>query len=175
MLNKKQYKPECCNVPHDYGKLHVLHNLFKKKVDQKWLMIPQNCTFCGLCCTLTVRLSGNDIRRIEKSGHKKDEFVVADADGKPLLKRENGWCTFFKRNGKVGLCTIYDSRPGNCRDFPGKRLCDLAENPIYKYMDKNNEETKRIMQLRKNAPTSGTPEEKITAAQKNAEEVFSEP
>lgn len=137
-------------------------------------MIPQNCTFCGLCCTLTVKLSDNDIKRIEKSGRGKEEFVVADTDGKPVLKRDKGWCTFFKREGKVGICTIYEHRPGNCRDFPGKILCDLAENPIYKYMNKNSEETKRIMQLRRNAPTSETPEEKIIAAQKNAEEVFSE-
>ncbi len=132
-------------------------------------MVPENCTFCGLCCTLTVRLSSNDIRRIEKSGRKRNEFVVADNDGQPLLRRENGWCTFFKRDGKFGLCTIYDSRPEACRDFPGKRLCDLAENPIYKYMDKNNEETKRIMQLLKNAPTSATAEEKIKRVQEEAE------
>ena len=135
-------------------------------------MIPENCTFCGLCCTLAVRLSSNDIKRIETAGHKKEDFVTADRDGKPLLKREKGWCTFFKREGRIGICTIYNNRPDSCRDFPGKSLCDLAENPIYKYMDKNNEETRRIMHLRKNAPTSETPEEKITAAQKNADNVL---
>src|SRR3989338_186005 len=109
-------------------------------------MIPENCTFCGLCCTLTVRLSGNDIGRIEKSGHKKEEFVAAGKDGELLLKREEGWYTFFKREGKVGVCAIYDSRPEACRDFPDKRLCDLGENPLYKYMDKKNEEAKRILQ-----------------------------
>ena len=137
-------------------------------------MIPSNCTFCGLCCTLAVRLSNKDIERIEKgSGRKRDEFTVADADGKPMLKREKGWCTFFKREGKAGVCAIYDSRPDNCRDFPGKRLCDLAENPIYKYMDKKSEEGKRIMQLLKNAPTSETPDEKIEKAQENAKKALS--
>lgn len=135
-------------------------------------MMPENCTFCGLCCTLTVKLSSNDIKRIEAAGHKKENFVVADADGKPILKRENGWCTFFKREGKVGVCTIYDSRPDNCRDFPGKRMCNLAENPMYKYMNKSSEESKRIMQLLKNAPTAKTPEERILEANKEAENVF---
>ena len=51
-------------------------------------MMPENCTFCGLCCTLTVRLSDHDIKRIEKTGRKREEFVVADSDGQPLLKRE---------------------------------------------------------------------------------------
>ena len=135
-------------------------------------MMPENCTFCGLCCTLTVRLSDNDIRRIEKTGRKREEFVVADSDGKPLLKRENGWCTFFKREGGVGLCTIYENRPDNCREFPGKRLCDLAENPIYRHMT-DNDESKRIKLLLKNAPTSETSEGKIQEAQEKANEIFS--
>ncbi|MBI2145689.1 YkgJ family cysteine cluster protein [Candidatus Woesearchaeota archaeon] len=135
-------------------------------------MIPQNCTFCGLCCTLTVRLSDNEIRRIEKgSSRKREEFVVADSDGKPLLKRENGWCTFFKREGKVGMCTIYDSRPDNCRDFPGKRLCDLAENPIYGNLT-INPENKRIKLLLKNAPTAATKTEKVEEAKTKAERTF---
>ena len=134
-------------------------------------MMPSNCTFCGLCCTLTVRLSEKDIQRIEKTGRKREEFVVADTDGRLILKREKGWCTFFKREGKVGVCTIYDSRPDNCRDFPGKRLCDLAENPIYKHMS-DNEESKRIKLLLKNAPTSETQAEKIKEAQEDAEKTF---
>ena len=135
-------------------------------------MMPENCTFCGLCCTLTVRLSDHDIKRIEKTGRKREEFVVADSDGKPLLKRENGWCTFFRREEGVGLCTIYENRPDNCREFPGKRLCDLAENPIYRHMTENDE-SKRIKMLLKNAPTSGTSDGKIKEAQDKANEVFS--
>ena len=136
--------------------------------------MPSNCTFCGLCCTLTVRLSENDIKRIENgSGRKKEEFVVADGDGKPLLKRENGWCTFFRRERGVGVCTIYENRPDNCRDFPGKRLCDLAENPIYRHMT-DNDESKRIKMLLKNAPTAETGNDKITGLQKEAERTFKE-
>lgn len=134
-------------------------------------MIPSNCTFCGLCCTLTVRLSGKDIKRIERTGRRKENFAVADADGKPLLKRENGWCTFLKREGKIGVCTIYDSRPDNCREFPGKRLCDLAENPIYRHMS-DNDENRRIRLLLENAPNSGTSAEKIEKAQEAAEKKF---
>ncbi len=136
-------------------------------------MMPSNCTFCGLCCTLTVRLSEKDIQRIEKTGRKREEFAVADTDGMPILKREKGWCTFFKREGKVGVCTIYDSRPDNCRDFPGKRLCDLAENPIYKHMS-DNEESKRIKLLLKKAPTTETSAAAIEEAQKKAAETLTQ-
>ena len=138
-------------------------------------MVPENCTFCGLCCTLTVRLSSNENGRIEKTGRKREDFVEVNKEGKPTLKREKGWCTFFKREGKVGICTIYDNRPEACRDFPGKKLCDLAENPLYKYMNKAGEEGKRIMELMKNAPTSETPQEKIAEAQEKAVETFKEP
>lgn len=134
-------------------------------------MIPKNCTFCGLCCTLTVKLSGKDIKRIERTGRKKEEFIVADKDGKPLLKRENGWCTFFKRKGKIGICATYGSRPDNCREFPGKRMCDLAENPIYRHMS-DNEENKRIRQLLKDAPNSETPAKAMEEAQQKAAEAF---
>src|SRR3989344_2899768 len=140
--------------------------------NQRQKMIPENCTFCGLCCTLTVRLSEKDIKRIESSGRKREEFAAAESDGKPVLKRDKGWCTFFRREGKIGICTIYDSRPDNCRDFPGKKLCVLAENPMYKYMNKGSEENKRILELLKNAPTAKTPEEIILEARKEAEEVF---
>ena len=134
-------------------------------------MMPKNCTFCGLCCTLVVRLSDSDIKRIEKTGRKKEEFAIADKDGRLLLKRENGWFIFFKCEGKAGLCTIYDCRPENCRDFPGKRMCDLAENTIYRHMS-DNEENRMIMQLLKNAPTSATPDEKIKKAQENAKKAL---
>lgn len=117
-------------------------------------MIPKNCTFCGLCCTLAVRLSGKDIRRIEDSGRKREEFAIANRNGELLLRRDKGWCMFFRQKGKEGRCIIYEHRPKECREFPGKGLCGLAENPIYNYMDKRNEETKRIMLLRKNAPAS---------------------
>ena len=133
--------------------------------------MPSNCTFCGLCCTLTVRLSNSDIERIEKTGRKKEDFVVADSDGTLLLKKEEGWCTFFKREGKIGICTIYENRPDNCRDFPGKRLCDLAENPLYRHLS-DNEENSRIKLLLKNAPTSETSLEAINKAQKAAEAAF---
>lgn len=134
-------------------------------------MIPENCTFCGLCCTLTVRLSKKDIKRIALTGRKKEEFAVADTDGRPLLKRENGWCTFFKREGKVGMCTIYKNRPDNCRDFPGRKMCDLADNAIYRNMG-DNEENRRIKLLLKNAPGTETSIETIKKAQAEAEKTF---
>ena len=130
-------------------------------------MIPSNCTFCGLCCTLAVKLSAADINRIKKLNYSEAEFVAYDDDNKPLLKRVNNWCVFFKREGKIGVCTIYKNRPEACKDFPGKKLCDLASNPIYKYV-----EDERIRQLLKNAPLPTTPETTIAAAQREAAKVF---
>ncbi len=135
-------------------------------------MMPSNCTFCGLCCTLAVKLSRKDVERIEKgSSRRREEFAVADADGKPMLKRENGWCTFLKREGNTAVCAIYGSRPGNCRAFPGKKLCNLAENPLYNNLS-DNEENKRIRRLLKDAPNSETSSRAIEKAQKDAAEAF---
>ncbi len=134
-------------------------------------MIPKNCTFCGLCCTLRVRLSFRDISLIEKTGKKKEEFVVADNDGKLLLKKENGHCIFFSSKRGIGMCGIYEERPGNCRAFPGKDLCDLAENPIYAHLS-NNEDNESARALIKKAPTGATAEDSIRKAQLEAREVL---
>lgn len=69
------------------------------------------------------------------------------------------------------MCIIYGSRPDNCRDFPGKRMCDLAENPLYKHLS-DNSENKRVKLLLKNAPTSETAAATVKEAQQKAAETF---
>ena len=95
-------------------------------------MIPRNCNFCGLCCTLVVKLSRKEIEAIESLGHNRKDFTETDGVGNLVLKRPEGWCTFFERRNNIGYCKVYDKRPGPCSNFPGKKLCDLKDNPIYK-------------------------------------------
>ena len=58
-------------------------------------------------------LSLNDIKRIEKLGYKKDEFVVKK-DGFYQLKNKNHRCVFH--NGTS--CIIYPNRPIGCQLYP---------------------------------------------------------
>lgn len=106
--------------------------------------IPRNCNFCGLCCTQAVRVTEEDIQRIEKLGHKREDFTVKDVDGQLLLKRENGYCTFFRDKGNYGGCSIYENRPDICRDWPGKKICDLKDNVLFKNMDNKHPNIKKL-------------------------------
>ncbi len=125
-------------------------------------MIPDNCTFCGLCCTLTVRLSKADIRRIQKTGRKKEDFLELVSD-ESLLKLKGDKCIFLNIKNSVGCCSIYESRPADCRRFPGK-TCKLAGNPLFNIA----ENRKNIVQLLKNAPTAKTSAERIRKIQETA-------
>ena len=118
-------------------------------------MMPLNCNFCGLCCTLAVRVSEKDVRRIEKrTGADRRDFTVKDGSGNTLLKQKGGWCTFFKRKKGVGYCGIYDSRPSICRDFPAKRVCDLSSNVVFR-LSKNL--PPKVKMLLKKAPKKEDP------------------
>lgn len=82
-----------------------------------------NCVTCGLCCSLTVKPSEKDIKRIEKSGHKREEFLE-----KGTLKKIQGYCLFLKKEDMTAksklnmqsnfVCSIYNSRPDICRKWP---------------------------------------------------------
>ncbi len=50
-------------------------------------------------------------------------FITADAWGGSVMDRsEDGWCAALDRD--TMLCTIYERRPGICRDFEmGGRDC----------------------------------------------------
>ena len=103
-------------------------------------MIPRNCNFCGLCCTLAVKVTPQEIKKIESLGHKN--FTEKDGNN-TLLKRPNGWCTFFERKNNVGICKIYDSRPAPCKDFPGV-ICELRDNVVYKNTKNMNPKVKLL-------------------------------
>ena len=81
------------------------------------------CASCAACCCqLEVMLMGaDDIPR---------RFTGEDAWGGSVMRRlDDGWCAALDRD--TMLCTIYERRPGVCRDFTmGASEC-LVERQLY--------------------------------------------
>lgn len=67
------------------------------------------CGTCtARCCQLEVILMGDDDVPIR--------FVVEDEwGGSVMARRDDGWCAALDR--ETMLCTIYERRPGVCREF----------------------------------------------------------
>ena len=79
-----------------------------------------NCTAC--CCRLEVILMGND--------DVPSRFVAEDAWGGSVMHRlDDGWCAALDRN--TMRCTIYERRPGVCRDYLMGGLECIAERREY--------------------------------------------
>lgn len=96
------------------------------------------CTGCGNCCRDTVVcVTDSDVKRIEKgTGREMDSFVRwVDEDGIQTAKRDPLWVKIGEGRRMMALkwvrgrrrcmflgdddrCTIYDHRPGACREFP---------------------------------------------------------
>jgi Fe-S-cluster containining protein len=87
---------------------------------------------CGLCCTLLVRLSKEDIARIRKLGHSESYFVARDSKNSAILNRTNGYCRFLEIKGGIATCTIYRSRPKVCMEYvcigPRETECRLQRH-----------------------------------------------
>lgn len=94
------------------------------------------CTGCGKCCRETVVLvTDTDVQRlVARTGvaaesvvrffkpdelvmEKRHPFWVRFATGPAVmgLRWKNGSCSFL---GADNLCTVYDSRPVTCREYP---------------------------------------------------------
>jgi uncharacterized protein len=79
-----------------------------------------DCTQCGNCCKVaTARLLDRDVERIAKHLRIKPHIFVRDYcdesdDEGLILKRTDAGCVFLE--GK--LCSIYETRPAACDDFP---------------------------------------------------------
>ena len=85
------------------------------------------CLRCGDCCRWHgyVRISQDEADKIAaRLGMDVlkfiDKMTVVTADRRNLSINENpdGTCIFF--SGDPPRCEIYDVRPAQCRDFPGK-------------------------------------------------------
>ncbi len=78
-----------------------------------------DCTRCANCCkTLETKLTDEEIARI--AAHLKmtiaafsETYLSEDDDGDPAIRQLP--CPFL---GDDNLCTIYDVRPAECREYP---------------------------------------------------------
>jgi hypothetical protein len=58
-------------------------------------------------------LTEDDIKRIEKLGFKRSDFIV-EAEGETRLLNVKKTCFFLREGG----CTVYEGRPEGCRIYP---------------------------------------------------------
>ena len=83
------------------------------------------CTLEGKCCYDTeMLLCEEDIKRIERQGYSRNDFITIDIEGFARLKNINGHCIFL--NPESNLCKIYPYRPIGCKLYPV--IYDLNKN-----------------------------------------------
>jgi len=63
-----------------------------------------------------MELSEEDITRLEKAGHLREDFVVYGEDATCRLRNVESACYFFTR--KEGACRVYQHRPLGCDLYP---------------------------------------------------------
>ena len=80
-----------------------------------------DCTVCANCCRVaTAQLIERDVERLAKQFRIsidafKKQYTIEDREEGLILKRdEKTGCVFLDGN----TCTIYDSRPASCENFP---------------------------------------------------------
>jgi len=62
-----------------------------------------------------MELSSEDIKRLERMDHRREEFAVID-NGVTRLRNVGGWCYFYSPVEK--RCRVYGERPLGCRLYP---------------------------------------------------------
>jgi Fe-S-cluster containining protein len=72
------------------------------------------CQRCGNCCKLRVKMFPEDIKSLEETGHKKEDFLYKNK----YLKKINGYCVFLTLNNGITSCSIENNKPYVCRRFP---------------------------------------------------------
>lgn len=106
--------------------------------DKPWTWIKYKegmCSGCwGSCCTMPVEVGAADLVRlgiastdeVEISRKKVAKKLIKKGvvssyreatDLYMLVQRSNGDCYYL--DSKTRLCTVYELRPGVCREFPG--------------------------------------------------------
>lgn len=70
------------------------------------------CRRCGNCCSLRVRPSKEEIKKIKRKGHKNFLNWLG------FIKRKNKFCIFLKFEKNKAKCYIYKIRPKICKTFP---------------------------------------------------------
>lgn len=108
----------------------------KPDKDKPWTWIKYReglCTACqGNCCTMPVEVHFEDLCRLEVAAADEAESLkklakrlvregiitsYREATGLfMLVQRPNGDCLYL--DPATRLCTVYEKRPGVCREFP---------------------------------------------------------
>ena len=101
--------------------------LGSKEVDRLVFAISEkvwkkiDCTTCGNCCReVSPKVEDNEVERLAcHTGVTPAEFISKrlkrseSGEEAPWVMRERP-CPFLRDN----RCTVYEQRPGNCRDYP---------------------------------------------------------
>lgn len=89
-----------------------------------------DCLQCAGCCkTISPRFKTPDIKRISRYlGLRESEFIETylrlDEDGDYVVKRSP--CPFL---GEDNYCSIYEARPGDCKNYPYTDSFDFIKRP----------------------------------------------
>jgi Fe-S-cluster containining protein len=89
-----------------------------KKVE-KTEVTCSNCQAC--CCRLEVML-------VTDTGVPYEHIAVDKWGGETMLRLEDGWCSALDR--ETFMCSIYEKRPWNCREFEMGSYDCLIERDI---------------------------------------------
>ena len=113
---------------------HNLDRITNSFHDNAFLKI--DCLKCANCCTTTGPLFKNrDINTLAstlkmKQSEFADKYLKIDEDGDWVLKRTP--CCFLKDDNH---CSVYDSRPTACSQFPHTQQRDIAAKLPITYLN----------------------------------------
>ncbi|MBI0583506.1 MAG: YkgJ family cysteine cluster protein [Methanomassiliicoccus sp.] len=75
------------------------------------------CSHCRKCCQDTMmELCEADMARLERRGHRRQDFSYIGVDGIPRLRNVGTWCFFYDEEKR--RCREYASRPLGCALYP---------------------------------------------------------
>lgn len=95
-----------------------------------------DCLQCAGCCkSISPRFKAPDIKKVSKYlGIKEadliNNYLRYDEDGDHVVKSSP--CAFL---GADNYCTIYDVRPGDCRNYPYTDSYDFVKRPNITYLN----------------------------------------
>jgi Fe-S-cluster containining protein len=95
-----------------------------------------DCLQCAGCCkTISPRFKTPDIKRIARHLKMKESafiehYLRLDEDGDYVVQRSP--CPFL---GQDNYCSIYEVRPGDCRNYPYTDSIDLIKRPRTTYLN----------------------------------------
>ena len=75
------------------------------------------CTDCGHCCFFPderyVMLFDEDLERLGERAAELTHWIK----GRCFLRMQDGHCIALRQDGERWLCSVYEIRPGLCREF----------------------------------------------------------